>query len=118
MSSRSISVAGVVVVAGSLIVGAVVSSRAQAASEHTASAQTSAQTVSQSQGGVATDRAQTASSRASGARAPWFGLALPKGLGDPHNSILDLTGKTPPPAILPGSAMAETSRQLADKWTP
>jgi hypothetical protein len=35
------------------------------------------------------------------AQAPWFGLAQPPGLGDPHRPILDVTAIKPAPAIVP-----------------
>ena len=35
------------------------------------------------------------------ASAPWFGVPLPAGLGDPHRPILDVSNATPAPAMVP-----------------
>lgn len=35
------------------------------------------------------------------ANAPWFGLALPPGLGDPHRPVVPVAGVTPPTARVP-----------------
>ncbi len=33
--------------------------------------------------------------------APWFGLALPPGLGDPHKAVADVAAARPAPALVP-----------------
>lgn len=41
----------------------------------------------------------------------WFGIDLPRGLGDAHHAILDVSAKTPSPAVVPPGE--ESYRELA-----
>lgn len=45
--------------------------------------------------------AAAAVAQAPHANAPWFGLTLPPGLGDPHRPVVNVSGATAPAAIVP-----------------